>query len=95
MVVVGSSAFKNCDDNAVSTRCGSACRDIPSKVRVNVVVPTFDVMPLTADLGIVGHRFAARHFMVELNRFDPLVFSQFASTAQSWAEVPSWSSLNQ
>ena len=42
------------------------------------MVSIFNVVPLAADLRVVGQGFTARHFMVELRSFHPPIFSQFA-----------------
>ena len=54
VVVVGTTSLKNGHHNAVSVGRGSACGDVPCKVRIDVVVRVVDVVPLRTKLRIVG-----------------------------------------
>ena len=78
VVVIGPASLKDGHHNARAARRGAPRSDVPCKVRVDVVVTIFNVVPLTVDLGIVGQGFTARHFVVELRSFHPPIFSQFS-----------------
>ena len=40
--------------------CYSAGCHVPGKIRVDVVITGFDVVPLLAKIGVVGHRLPLR-----------------------------------
>ena len=50
VVVIGSAAFEDGHNNALAACRGAPRGDIPCKVRVDVVVSIFNVVPLAADL---------------------------------------------
>ena len=76
MVVVGASPFKNRHHDA-GTVGGSAPRsNVPCEVAVDVVVSILHVMPLLAELRIVGKGFAVLDGVVELRSFNARVFTQ-------------------
>ena len=78
MVVVGTASFKDGHHNARTIGRCTTRGDVPRQIAVDVVVPVFNVVPLLADLRIVGQRLTVLDRVVELRSLHAVVVAKGA-----------------
>ena len=75
VVVVGASALQHGHDDARTVGRRTTCGDVPSEVRVDVMIAALDMVPLLSKRRIVGHGFPFFHHVVELDGFQATVLA--------------------